>query len=184
MSTEQTEPKLYGLVAEFDDSDVLLAAAKKTADAGYTQTDAHVPYPIHGLSEALGMKRTILPWIVFTCGLLGCIGGFYLQYWISAVDYPVNVGGRPYVSWPSFIPVTFECTILLAGLSSLIGMLSLNGLPRPHHPIFNAPNFEKASENTFFLCIEAEDSQFDLERTKAFMNELGAQAVSEVYDDE
>ena len=182
MSMENTEPKLYGLVAEFEDSDVLLVAAQKTADEGYTHTDAHVPFPIHGLSEALGMKRTILPWIVFTCGLLGCIGGFYLQYWVSAVEYPLNVGGRPYLSWPSFIPVTFECTILLAGLSCLIGMLALNGLPRPYHPIFNAPNIEKASENTFFLCIEADDPKFELEAARSFMNGLGADAVSEVYE--
>ena len=183
MSHHDKEPKLYGLVAEFDDSHVLIAAAERVRDAGYTHTDAHAPFPVHGLAEALGMKRTVLPWIVLTCGILGCCGGFLLQYWVSVEAYPLNVGGRPFNSWPSFIPVTFECTILLAGLSTLIGMLALNGLPRPYHPVFNTPNFERASSNGYFLCIEATDPNFDLGETRGLMDDLGAVAVSEVYDD-
>ena len=180
MSYHQEEPTLYGLVAEFDDAHVLVAAAERVRDAGYTHTDAHVPFPIHGLAEALGMRRTILPWIVLTCGLLGCIGGFTLQYWVSVDAYPVNVGGRPLNSWPSFIPVTFECTILLAGLSTLFGMLALNGLPRLHHPVFNTPHFERATGNGYFLCIESSDPKFDLDKTRDLMNDLGAKVVSEV----
>lgn len=175
-----SEEKLYAVVAEFDDAEKLVEAAEHTRDQGYTKIDAHVPFPVHGLTEALGVKRTILPWIVFTGGLLGCLGGFYLQYWISMDAYPLNVGGRPMNSWPSFIPVTFECTILGAALSTIIGMLSLNGLPRPHHSIFNTPGFERASNNGLFLCIESEDPKFDLSETKQFLERLGASAVSEV----
>jgi len=183
VSHEEPTEILYGLVAEFDDSDTLLKAAATVRDAGYTVTDAHVPFPIHGLSEALGIKRTILPWIVLICGLLGCLGGFMLQHWISVDSYPLNVGGRPLNSWPSFIPVTFECTILLAGLSTLFGMLGLNGLPRPHHPVFNTPNFERATANGYFLCIEAVDPKFNATETRALMDSLDAVAVSEVFDD-
>lgn len=183
MSDHSTEPILYGLVAEFDDSDTLIAAAERVRDAGYTHTDAHVPFPIHGLTQALGQRRTVLPWIVLTCGILGCIGGFTLQYWISVDAYPLNVGGRPFNSWPSFIPVTFECTILLAGLSTLFGMLGLNGLPRPHHPVFNTPNFERATSNGYFLCVEATDPKFNAGETRGLMDGLGAKLVSEVFDD-
>ena len=181
MSAHSKEPALYALVAEFDDSNAVLQAAEKTCAAGYTRTDAHSPYPVHGLSEALGMPRTVLPWITLAGGLLGCLGGFMLQYWVSAVEYPHNVGGRPYFSWPSFIPIIFECTILGAGLSTFFGMLGLNGLPRPYHDVFNTPNFERASEDRFFLCIEAADPKFDLASTRAFLEGLGALAVSEVY---
>ena len=178
--SEAKEPTLYGIIAEFDDSDVLMAAAKKTTAEGYTKTDAYVPYPVHGLDDALGVKRTILPWIVLAAALGGGLGGFYLQYWISVEAYPLNVGGRPMFSWPSFMPITFECTILAAGVTTLVAMLALNGLPLPYHPIFNAPNFERASRDGFFLCIEADDEKFDAEATRTFMETLGAKAVSEV----
>lgn len=181
MSAPSTDNTLYALVAEFADSDTLLAAAHRTREAGYTQTDAFAPVPVHGLAEALGARRTILPWIVFLGGLLGCIGGFYLQYWVSVMEYPVNIGGRPLNSWPSFIPVTFECTILGAGLFTIIGMLALNGLPRPYHPVFNTPGFERASDDRFFLCIESDDPQFDLDRTRAFLEDTGPDRVSAVH---
>lgn len=177
------EKKLYGLAVEFDNSSSLVRAAERIRDAGYTRTDAYAPFPVHGLTEALGIRRTILPWIVLGGGLTGCIGGFMLQYWISVSAYPLNVGGRPLNSWPSFIPVTFECTILLAGLSAMIGMIALNGLPRPHHPVFNTPNFERATGNGFFLVVEADDPNFEMEPTRALLDELGGAAVSEVYDD-
>ncbi len=181
--SDTNENKLYGLVVEFGDSNALVKAAERVRDSGYTHTDAHAPFPVHGLTEALGIRRTILPWIVLGGGLTGCIGGFMLQYWVSVSAYPLNVGGRPLNSWPSFIPVAFECTILLAGLSAMIGMIALNGLPRPHHPVFNAPNFERASGNGFFLVVEADDPQFDLQSTRALLDDLGGAAVSEVYDD-
>ncbi|NKB25745.1 MAG: DUF3341 domain-containing protein [Kiritimatiellae bacterium] len=174
------DKKIYGLVAEFNDSDLLIKAAEQTQEAGYTKTDAYTPFPVHGLTEALGIKRTILPWIVLTGGILGCLGGFYLQYWVSVEAYPLNVGGRPFNSWPSFIPVTFECTILGAALSAIIGMLSLNGLPQPYHSIFNTPNFERASNDGFFLCIEEQDPKFDKKQTRRLLEDLGAVSVSEV----
>jgi len=181
MSAPPSDNALYALVAEFADSDTLLAAAHRVRETGYTRTDAFSPVPVHGLAEALGARRTILPWIVFLGGLLGCIGGFYLQYWVSVLEYPVNVGGRPMNSWPSFIPITFECTILGAGLSTIIGMLALNGLPRPYHPVFNTPGFERASDDGFFLCVESEDPQFDLVGTRAFLEGAGATQVSAVH---
>jgi hypothetical protein len=173
--------ELYGLVAQFENADQLVEAASKVRDAGYTATDAHVPFPVHGLSDALGVKRTVLPWIVLGGGITGCIGGFLLQYWVSVHAYALNVGGRPLNSWPSFIPVTFECTILFAGISTLIGMLALNGLPRPYHPVFNTPDFERATGNGFFLVVEASDPQFELQETRGFLDGLGPMKVSEVH---
>lgn len=181
MSAAQ-DPGIFGLVAEFDDSDTLLAAAHRTRETGYTCTDAYAPVPVHGLAEALGAQRTILPWIVFAGGLLGCIGGFMLQYWVSVIEYPVNVGGRPFNSWPSFVPVTFECTILGAALFTILGMLILNGLPQPHHPVFNTPGFERASNDRYFLSIEATDPRFSETDTRTFLEGLGALQVSLVEE--
>jgi hypothetical protein len=181
MSAHQdNQPGLYGLVARFDTPETLYAAAEKTRDAGYTCTDAHTPFPVHGLWEALGMKRSPLPWIIFFGGVFGFFGGLYLQYWVSAVTYPLNVGGRPFVSWPSWIPVTFECTVLAASLTAIVGMLAMNKLPQPYHEIFNAPGFERASEDGFYLAIEAKDPQFEESATKTFLRELGAEEVHEV----
>ena len=168
---------MFGLVARFGSPEALYEAAEKTRDAGYTQTDAHSPFPVHGLWEALGMKRSILPVLIFGGGVVGFFGGLYLQYWVSVVTYPVNVGGRPYISWPSWIPVTFECTILVAALTAIIGMLALNRLPQPYHSVFNTPGFERASENGFYLCIEANDPQFNQETTKIFLENLGAEEI-------
>jgi hypothetical protein len=142
--------------------------------------DAFSPLPIEGLADAIGFHRTRVPLIVLLGGIVGGLGGFYLQYWISVVNYPVNVGGRPYNSWPSFIPVTFEMTILVAAFSALIGMLALNGLPMPYHPLFNVPRFALATRNRFFLCIEARDARFDLQATRQFLESLNAREVSEV----
>jgi hypothetical protein len=170
----------YGLVAEFENAESLLRAARRTYEEGYRRMDAFSPLPIEGLADAIGFHRTRVPLIVLLGGIVGGLGGFYLQYWISVVNYPVNVGGRPYNSWPSFIPVTFEMTILVAAFSALIGMLALNGLPMPYHPLFNVPRFALATRNRFFLCIEARDARFDLQATRQFLESLNAREVSEV----
>ncbi len=142
--------------------------------------DAYSPFPVDGLAEALGFRRTRVPFVVLIGGIIGCFGGFFLQYWVSVIDYPINIGGRPLNSWPSFIPVTFELTILLAALSAFFAVLALNGLPMPYHPVFNVERFELASRSRFFLCIEAADPRFDGEKTRKFFAEAGAQGVYEV----
>ncbi|MER3473338.1 MAG: DUF3341 domain-containing protein [Armatimonadota bacterium] len=173
---------LYGIIAEFESAEELLHAAKRAREAGYTQMDAYSPFPVHGLSEAIGFEDHKVPWTVFLAGVVGAIAGFSLQYYISVVDYPLNVGGRPFLSWPSFIPVTFETTVLFAAFGAFIGMLAFNGLPQPYHPVFNAPRFERASQDRFFLCIEAKDPLFDRTKTRQFLENLGARLVSEVEE--
>jgi hypothetical protein len=160
------------VLAEFHEPEALMAAAKRARAAGYTLIDAYSPFPIEGMSDAVGFRRTRLPLLVLIGGLVGCIGGYLMQYWTSAVDYPINVGGRPYNSIPYFIPVTFEMTILGAALTAVFGMLALNGLPMPYHPLFNVERFQLASRSAFFLCIEARDPLFDREKTMAFVREL------------
>ncbi len=173
-------PLVYGLMAEFADAEALLRAARLAHSEGYRRMDGYSPLPVEGLAEALGFHRTGIPSIVLLGGLVGCFGGFFLQYWISVLDYPINVGGRPLLSWPSFIPVTFELTILLAALSAVIGLLALCRLPMPYHPVFNVPRFELATRDRFFLCIEAEDARFDLKATRRFLEGLGARGVYDV----
>ncbi len=175
-----TEPTLYGLMAEFDDAEALLAAAEKTRDAGYKKFEAYTPMPIHGLDEAVGYRGTRLPWVIFGAGLLGASGMFALQTWINLVEYPMNIGGRPLFSWPAFIPATFEGMVLLSAFAAVFGMIAACGLPRPYHPVFNAPNFERASVDRFFLCIEAADPKFELKRTRQFLESLEPLAVSTV----
>jgi ActD protein len=170
----------YGLIAEFDDPGALVAATAKARDAGYRRMDAYSPFPIEELHEAMGAHHSRLPLIVLIGGLIGCFSGFALQYWVSVIAYPVNIGGRPFNSWPAFIPVTFECTILFASLAAVLGMLALNGLPMPYHAVFNVTRFALASRNRFFLCIEARDRQFDLDATRSFLESLGPREVSVV----
>ena len=169
-------------MAEFEDPNALVAATTRAHREGYRRMDAYSPFPIEELHEALGGHHTRLPLVVLIGGLLGGIGGYSLQYWVSAIAYPLNVGGRPFHSWPAFIPVTFECTILVAALSAVLGMLALNGLPMPYHPVFNVPRFALASRNRFFLCIEAKDAKFDLERTRAFLETLDPREVTTVAE--
>jgi hypothetical protein len=171
---------LYGLMAEFDNPDDLLAAAKKTYAEGYRRMDAYSPFPIHGLAEAVGYRVRILPWLVLAGGILGGLGGFFLQYWVAVINLPLNIGGKPLNSWPAFIPVTFECTILGAALTTVLGMLALNGLPKPYHPVFNAPRFALASSNRFFLCIETRDKKFSPAATVEFLKSLSPYGVIEV----
>ena len=171
---------LYGMMAEFEQPEQILDAAKSAYAAGYRRMDAYSPLPIHGLSEAVGFHKTRLPLIVLIGGIIGCFTGFGFQYWVSVLNYPVIIGGKPMNSWPSFIPVTFECTILFAALSAVFGMLALNGLPQPYHPVFNVDRFERATRDRFFLCIEARDPKFDRHATRVFLEGLGAHEVSEV----
>ena len=174
------KPTCYGLVAEFDSPEKLVSAAALARATGYRRMDAFSPFPVDGLFEALGKRRTILPLLVLIAGAFGCATGFLMQWYAAAIDYPINVGGRPLNSWPSFVPITFELTVLFAALTALIGMLALNRLPQPYHAIFSTPGFERASVDRFFLCIEAEDLRFDRNRTAEFLAGLGAGKVSEV----
>ncbi len=171
---------IYGLLAEFERPEELLHAVRRARQAGYRKMDAYTPFPVEHLAEELGFHHTALPLIVLIGGLIGCCGGFFLQYWISVLDYPLNIGGRPLNSWPAFIPVTFELTILVAALFAVLGMLGLNGLPMPYHPLFNSPRFVLATRDRFFLCIEARDKQFNCEATAKFLSELNPKGVSEV----
>lgn len=170
----------YGMIAEFNGPEPLVEATKRSYAVGYRKLDAYTPFPVHGLAEAMGRRGIRIPLIVLAGGILGGLGGFLLQTYGAVFDYPINVGGRPYFSWPSFIPITFELTILGAVFAAVFGMLALNGLPQPHHPIFNAPNFEMASRSHFFLCIEAADPNYDNAETRKFLESLGAMSVSEV----
>jgi hypothetical protein len=171
---------IYGLVAEFASPDELVAATRSAREEGYRKMNAYSPFPVHGLSEALGFRVRRLPWMVLMGGAAGAIGGFLMQYYASVIDYPLNIGGRPLNSWPAFIPVVFEMTILVAAATAVLGMLALNGLPRLHHPLFNSKRFEGASCDRFILCIESRDARFDPEGTKSFLETLGPVAVEEV----
>jgi hypothetical protein len=173
-------PPIFGLMAEFDTPTELVLAARNAYAEGYRKMDAYSPIPIEELSEALGVGYSRMPLVVLTGGCLGLTTALLLQYWISKLSYPINVGGRPLASWPSFIIVTFEMTILGAALFAIFGMLALNGLPMPYHPVFNVPRFAFATKDRFFLCIEATDPQFDRDMTQRFLESLHPKDVSEV----
>ena len=170
----------HGLMAEFEKPEDLLAAAKKTYAEGYRKIDAYSPLPIHGLGPAIGFSRTNLPIATFICGVIGGLCGYGLQYFVHVIDYPLNIGGRPFHSGPMFIPVTFELTILFAALGTILGLFLLTGLPQPYHPVFNVESFARASQDRFFLCIESEDPRYDAAGTRSFLEGLGAVAVEEV----
>ncbi len=170
----------YGLMAEFGSPAALVAAARSAYEHGYRRMDAYSPYPIEELWEAIGHHHSPLPKIVLAGGIAGCLGGYLMQYWISVVNYPLNVGGRPLHSWPAFIPPTFETTILAAAITAVLGMLALNGLPTPYHPVFNVERFALASRDRYFLCIEARDPKFDRQATEEFLRNLLPTHVSEV----
>jgi hypothetical protein len=174
------ERGIYGLMAEFEDAHSLVDAARKAYEEGYRKMDAFSPFPIEALSEAIGFHKNRLPLLVLIGGILGCVGGYALCYWVSTMAYPINVGGKPFNSWPSFIPVTFETTVLLAALTAVLGMLALNGLPEPYHPVFNVKRFALASRDRFFLLIESNDPQFDRDKTWRFLDTLQPRFVSEV----
>lgn len=174
------EPPIYGVMAEFETPDEVLRAARESYRAGYRHMDSYTPFPVEGLAEALHLHRTWLPLIVLGGGLTGAGAGLFMQWFATVIDYPLNVGGRPYFSLPMYIPITFELTILFAAFAAVFGMIILNRLPKPYHPVFNAPHFERASQDRFFLCIEATDPKFDREATKQFLLRLNPFAVSEV----
>ena len=174
------DKQIYGLMAEFDSTTEIVVAAEKVRDAGFTETDAYSPFPIHEMDEALGIKRTILPYLVFGGGVAGLLLGLGLQYYTHVIEYPIIVGGRPHFSLPAFIPPAYEMTILLAAFAAVIGMLFLNGFPKPYHPVFNVPRFNLASREKFFLVIKTTDAKFDYAETKAFMESLNPQEVFDV----
>lgn len=177
----ETDPKgIYGMTAEFDTPEKLMDAAEAARLAGYRKMDAYSPFPIHGLSDAIGFKSVAVPYLVFFGGLAGITFGFTLQWWTSTIDYPLNVGGKPFDSLPAFIPVMYEATILFAALTAFFGMWALNGLPKPYHSIFNAPGFERASQDRFFLAIEANDHHYDAEATRDFLMQQNPLNVAEV----
>jgi hypothetical protein len=179
-SLRDPRPPIYGLMAEFPSADALVEAAHQVHKAGFQKVDAYTPYPIEAVSEALDLPRSKVPLLVLVGGLLGGLGGYMLQYWSQVIRYPMNIGGRPVHSWPSFIVPTFECTILGAALTAVIGMILLNGLPLPYHPVFNVPRFALASRDRYFLVIEAVDPKFDPDATRSFLADLNASEVSEV----
>jgi hypothetical protein len=174
------EQATYGLVAEFESPTALVHAAASARKAGYRKMDAYSPMPIEELHEALGLPETRLPLIVLGGGLTGALAGYGLQYWASTIAYPFNIGGRPLHSWPAFIVPTFETTILFSALAAVVGMIALNGLPMPYHPVFNAKRFAMASRDRFFLCIESDDPKFDETGTRQFLESLGPREVNDV----
>jgi hypothetical protein len=173
-------PTLYGLAAEFGDSEALLEAARQAHAAGYTRMDAYSPFPIEGLDEAVGFKGTKLPWVVLVGGLTGLGLGILMIWYATIIDYPILINGRSYFNWQTSIPIFFEITILFSAFTTAIAMVVMNGLPRPYHPMFNVPNFERASRDAFFLAIEATDPKFDRRGTRQFLESLHPKAVSEV----
>jgi len=181
-ATKVMDKKIYGLLAEFDTPTELVAAAERVRDAGYKKTDAFSPFPLHEIDEALGIKRSILPFMVLGGGIVGLLTGLVLQWFVHVYDYPIIVGGRPFFSLPSFIPPSYELTILFASFTAVLGMIFLNGLPQPYHPVFNVPRFALATREKFFLLIERKDPKFDYENTKSFMQSLNPQEVFDVEE--
>lgn len=174
------DPRIYGLMAEFDTVNEAISAAHRVYDAGYRKIDAYAPFPVEELSEAIGFHRNGVALICLIGGLLGGTAAYVLQWWINTIGYPINIGGRPLHSWPAFIIVTFEMTILFSGLSAVFGMLALNGLPQPYHPVFNVPQFDAASRDKFFIVIFASDKKYDPQRTRVFLESLNPTSVAEV----
>jgi len=167
-------------MAEFLNPEDLLKATELAVAAGYTRLDAYTPYPVEGLADALRVRNSRLPLIILGGGIIGALTGYGLQYYAMVISYPLNVGGRPLHSWPNFIPIAFETTILFAAFAAVLGMFALNGLPQPYHPVFNVPSFELATRSHFFLAIESRDPKFDLAETRSFLENLGAATVAEI----
>ena len=180
MRKRKERPQFYGVMAEFDNPSDVVAAARHVHEEGYRRVDAFSPYPIEELSEALGAFGARMPKIVLAGGIFGMLAGFGMQWYLSVINYPLNVGGKPLNSWPAFIPITFETTILCAALAGIFGMLALNGLPEPYHPVFNVPDFALASRDKFFLLVESRDPLYDREQTAALLRSFGPREVTDV----
>ena len=177
--TATESPGTYGIMAEFADSSALIHAASHIRDAGYTKVEAFTPIPVHGLDAAIGHKPSRLPWLVLAGGLTGAIGLFSFMTWVNLIDYPMNIGGRPHFSWPAFVPITFEGMVLFSAFAAVFGLFLICGFPSHYHPVFNAPGFERASTDGFFLCIESSDPLYDTAKAKSTLIGLGAHAVNE-----
>lgn len=177
---KKPKPPIYGLLAEYTTPEALLDAAHRAYAEGYRSLDAYSPYPIEGLAEAIGFARNRMPLLVLIGGLVGGFGAFAMQWFSAVIHYPLNVGGKPLLSWPAFVPITFELAVLIAAFAAVVGMLGLNGLPMPYHPLFHVPSFAMASRNRFFLCIQADDPKFDRQETRRFLENLGPKQVAEV----
>jgi hypothetical protein len=180
MPTRESSHPLHGVMAEFESSQALVDAARRSVAHGYTRMEGYSPVPIEELNDIIHKRRSILPSIVLAGGLTGMATGFALQYWASVIEFPMNVGGRPQASWPTFIVPSYELTILFASLSAAIGMIVLNGLPQPYHAVFNVPRFSLASSDKFFLVIESTDPRFELQSTRAFLSGLNPKGVYDV----
>lgn len=175
------QQKLYGLLAKFNDQEDLLSAARRVQQAGYQNFDAYTPYPVEGLERAMHLKSSYLPFVVLLGGLVGGIGAFFMQVFATGYDYPLNIGGRPLFSWPAYIPITFELTVLFAAFAGVLGLFYATRFPQPYHPVFNSEDFnENSSTNGFYLDIEARDPKFDLQQTRTFLESLGATQVTEI----
>jgi hypothetical protein len=182
MHVSNDKTGLYGLMAEFDSAQAIVDAAIKAVEAGYSKLEAYTPIPIEELNDIIHKKRTVLPKMVLTAAFCGMATGFTLQYWASTIAYPMNIGGRPLATWPAFVIPSYELTILFSALTAAIGMIALNGLPQPYHPVFNVERFSLASSDKFFLVIEAEDAHFGKEQTGSFLQGLGAKGVYDVAE--
>lgn len=182
--SENKDKKVHGITAEFDSVDTLLAACRRVRDAGYTKTDAYAPFAVHGIDKALGIKPTVLPWIVLACGLTGLATALVMQVWMNAIDYPYIISGKPYISLPAFIPVAFELTILFSSFGAFFGMWALNKLPMFSNPMFTNPRFDRATDDTFFLYIDSSDERFDVGGVEKLLGDAGGQHINSVVDDD
>ncbi len=178
--SQPDEKKAFGLLAEFETPKALYLACEKVRDAGYKKWDAHSPFPVHGLDKAMGLKPSVLPWIVAVMAVIGGVGGFFLQVWINVSAYPQVISAKPYVSWPAFVPVTFELTVLLSAFGAVFGMFGLNKLPQLYHSLFESDRFARVTDDKFFISIEADDPQFGTQATKELLSQAGAVHIEEV----
>jgi len=185
MSTQGSVEKnsnLYGILAEFKNPKALIDAARSVNQSGFTKFDTYSPFPIHGMDKAMSLKKSKLGWIVFGHALLGFSGAIAMMYFMSVIDYPINISGKPFFNAPAWVPITFELTVLLSSFGAVFGMFFLNGLPRLHNPLFNVERFKKTTDDGFFVCIEAEDQQFEETKVRQLLEEAGATHIEEVYD--